>query len=188
MTGRRRDRGGLLPAVTGAGVRIGGNPPPPANDEQRILRLSDDAALLTGPRTVRLRRRGRSGLVWSLSVPIAWYRGVAVDVEIDAKARLEGVRVILAHDADPGLDVTLHQSVDDRDAVAAWRGWARDLGLPMLMRTEAGDELARPRFGALDIGPAHARRAPRAFLARRPKALRRRKVGLAPPRRSASVS
>ena len=153
---------------------------PPANDDGPAPFASADGRAVIHPagRMVRLAHVGASGLTVSITLPLAHYSGVSADVAVGAQALDIGFRLVLAH-ADPGLDVELYRAADDRDLVAAWRGFARDLGLPMLMRTEAGDVGTGARIGALEVGQPSPRRAPRAFLKRRPQALRRRKVGVA---------
>jgi hypothetical protein len=176
---RRWDIGGGCPAVTGGAVSAPGGLGEAANENgAKPLESADGRAVIRpAERMVRLSHVGRAGLAMSVSLPLGHYRGVAADIEIDERAIAAGYRLVLAH-ADPALDIELYRAADDCDLVAEWRGLARDLGLPMLMRSDAGDVLARPRLGMLDVGLSAPRRAPRAFLKRRPKALRRRKVGV----------
>lgn len=181
---RRRDRGGVCPVVTGAGVRFGVFPAAPANDERTPIVLENGRSrLCETARSVRVQHRLSSGQAITLNVPLSWYRGVTVDVDIDERAHLNGVRVVLAH-ADPALEVTLFAAPDDTDIVAEWRRWSRDLGLPMFTRLDSGDAPAATTLGALVIGPSAPRRAPRAFLKRRPQMLRRRKGPAVPARPS----
>lgn len=141
-----------------------------------IAASAGQADLWPARQAVVVRHVGRSGLPMSVTVPLKWYRGVAVDIVLDEATGVEGVRVVLAHQ-DPALEVQLFHAADDCDVVAEWRGWARDLNLPLLLRTEDGDVPAEKRLGPLVVGATLARRAPRTLMARRPKALRRRKAG-----------
>jgi hypothetical protein len=168
-------------------VRFGASPAAPANDERTPVILEDGRVrLCKAARNVRVRHRLASGQAITLNVPLAWYRGVTVDVDIDERAHLNGVRVVLAH-ADPALEVTVFAAPDDADIVAEWRRWSRDLGLPMMTRLETGDVPVAVRFGALAIGASAPRRIPRAFLKRRPQALRRRTGPVVPARPGRTV-
>ena len=123
-------------------------------------------------RVVVIRHRGASNLPLTVKVPIDCYKGVTVDIAVAGSGCLAEVRVLLAHD-DPDLEVPLYIADHDDDLVAEWRRWARDLALPLLMRTDAGDVDAMPRLGQVAIGTPGPRRARRAFLRRRPRAPRR---------------
>ncbi len=124
---------------------------------------------------VVIRHRGKANLPLTIKVPLSNFRGVTVDVSVAQSGALASVSVILAH-ADPALEVPLYVCDHDDDLVAEWRRWARDLGLPLLMRTSEGDVDAHPRMGALVLGKASPRRARKAFLKRRPRMTRRQFV------------
>lgn len=175
---RVRVSGGACPVVFGTTVSI--EPLPrlrAANDRPGARRLAADAILRSGSGTVVLHRDGKS-----IALALTDYAGVAVDVEVTEEATLGALKVVLAH-ADAAKEVVLFSAADDKDIVAEWRGFARDLGLPRLMRTETGDELVERRLGALEVGAPTPRRMSRALLARRPKAQRRRREALSRTRR-----
>lgn len=178
--GERRGSGGrAIPAVVGGSVRFVAGAGKPANDGARVTVFEGGRAvvcLATG--RVRLRRLLPSGREAVVGVALSSFRGVTVDLDLDERAQLTACRVLLTH-ADPALDIVLWSSTDATDVAAVWRGFARDLGVPLLLREDGIDRPARARFGALDVAAPSPRRAPRAFLNRRPRALRRRKVGVA---------
>jgi len=142
---------------------------PAANEEGSPLALEGGRARLSADRKVmRIAHVGRSGLKMTLTVPVATYRGVAVDVAVSDAAEVEAVRIVLAHHQRE-LDVVLFEAADDTEVVAEWRAWAKRLAVPMLMRTEEGDEAVTARLGALAVATPAARRMTRAFLKRRPR-------------------
>lgn len=128
-------------------------------------------------RAIVLRHRSTSGAMISLTIPFSHFRGVSVAVDFGKEGRIAGARVILVH-RDKALEVELFHAVDDLDVIAEWRGWGRDLGLPLLMRLEDGDEAAGKAVGALRMASAGARRPLQANLRRRPLIARRRGAGL----------
>jgi hypothetical protein len=170
--------GGACPVVFGIPVSIGPLPRPrAANDRPGTTALGPEARYRAASGTVFLQRGATC-----LAVPLSDYTGVAVDVEVTEEAKLGAIRVVLAH-ADPAREVVLFEGADDTDVVAEWRGFARDLGLPRLMRTESGDEAVERRLGAIEIGAPAPRRMSRALLARRPKTSRRRGAPISRTRR-----
>jgi hypothetical protein len=186
---RRWDIGRGCPAVEGGAVSAIRELAMAVNDDGPTPLVSPDgrAVISRTERRVRLYHTGLSGIPMTVTVPLAHFRGVCADIEIGDDALPSGFRLILTHD-DPDLEIELFRAVDDADIVAAWRALSRDLGLPMLMRTETGDLSSRDRLGALEVGPVAPRRAPRAFLRRRPKTLRRRKVGVVRPAKGRAVA
>jgi Family of unknown function (DUF6101) len=67
--------------------------------------------------------------------------------------------------------------LDEDQVVAAWRGLARDTGLPMLVEKADGTiEAPYPQLGHLALGPVKIRRAHGALRHRRPRFLSRRKT------------
>ena len=133
------------------------------------------AALWPARRAVVVRHRSSAGLTISLTVPFRHYKGVSVELTFSDQGEVSSARIVLAH-ADKGLEVEVFQAGDDRDVIAEWRRWARELGLPLLMRTSAGDEAATSSFGALAMSRTLARRRSRASWQRRPLAARHRAV------------
>jgi hypothetical protein len=180
------DIGGGAPALAGAGVGAARGLGSAANENGPAPVASSDgrAVVEIAADRVRLKHRSAAGFDITLAVPLSHYRGVAADVDIAPDGLLGGVRVLLVHD-DQALEVELYRDVSDENLVAEWRGWSRRLGLPLIARGEAEEEVLERRLGRLTVGPALARRAPRAFLKRRPKLLRRRKVGVVRPRKQA---
>jgi hypothetical protein len=160
-------------------LRVAG---PPANDGPRPFTSVDGRGSVDlARRVVKVRRELPSGLPLTVTVPLDDYRGVSIDVVLTPEGLPISFAVILAH-ADAGLDLVLDAAPDDTDLVARWRELARDSGLPMLMRMPDGDVQTSQHFGALQVAPFAPRRAPRAFLKRRPNALRRRQVPFTPAR------
>jgi hypothetical protein len=175
---RVRMSGGACPVMFGTTVSI--EPRPrlrAANDRPGARRLAADAILRVGSGTVVLHRDGKSS-----ALALTDYAGVTVDVDVTDEATLGALKVVLAH-ADATKDVVLFAAAGDQDIVAEWRRFARDLGLPRLIRTETGDEPVERRLGALEVGAPAPRRMSRALLARRPKATRRRASGAIRTRR-----
>ena len=133
------------------------------------------ASLWPARRAIVVRHRSSAGLTISLTVPLRHYRGVSVDLAFSSAGEVNGARVILVH-TDKALDVELFAACDDRDVIAEWRRWAGELGLPLLMRTPEGDEIASSTFGALSAAPVIQRRPPRHSSQRKPLVSRRRHV------------
>lgn len=145
------------------------------------IRLRDIAAsrgrasLWPARRAIVVRHSSSTGLTISLTVPFRHYQGVSVELTFSEQGEVSSARIVLAH-ADKGLEVEVFKASDDCDVIAEWRRWGRELGLPLLMRTSAGDEVATSSFGALAISRTLARRRSRASWQRRPLAARRRIV------------
>lgn len=149
-------------------------------EEQAVdLRLRPIAAakgradLWPARRAIVVRHRGASGIAMSLTVPLQHYNGVSVDLDLSTDGHVRRARVVLSH-ADKGLEVELFNATDDRDVIAEWRRWARDLGLPMLMRTADGEQKIATALGVRGVAKAIPRRVPRASLKRRSLMSRRR--------------
>jgi hypothetical protein len=118
-------------------------------------------------------RRGSRPL--TLTLPIRFYRGVAVRMTAEGEALR--VAVELHHD-DPALSVTLAVGDDPADIAADWQAWGRILGLPLLLVAPDGSvEMPADNLGALEIAAAKPRRHHSFFADRRPRFLTRRKVG-----------
>ena len=141
-----------------------------------ILASKGRASLWPARRAVVVRHRGASGLTISLTIPNQYFQGVSVDLALAGDGSVKQARVLLVH-RDKDLEVELYCAAHDHDVIAEWRGWARELALPMLMRGENGDEVATRAFGALAVAPVKARRAPRAVQRRRSATSRRRSLG-----------
>jgi len=129
-----------------------------ADEGQRQVRVTREGVLIS---------RRLAGIAMHIRVPVAAYRGVALDVS----AGREGgacYRLSLAHQ-DPELDVVLAETQDGGAVAADWKYWANWLDLPRLAaRGEALEALepARPAVERRRAGVAVAKRRPR-FLARR---------------------
>lgn len=127
--------------------------------------------------SVRLRRSVR-GMVISVRVPVANFVGVAMrPVREDDGS--EGILAVSLEHRDPALTVELCTAAEDSDIVAAWRAWARVLGLPLLIADGSGAlRQLYPRVGALEVGtPGPRRRRKNAVNRRRPRFPLRRRMG-----------
>jgi hypothetical protein len=131
------------------------------------------AELRVAERAVIVHRIGRSGIPLRIAVPLEHYKGVCADIRYTK----DGLRcaVVLAHD-NADFEVTLFLAQDDENILAEWNAWVRKLGIPMMIRSEHGDTLARPQFGPMQVGHVSPRRARRMFLLRRPRFLRARQA------------
>ncbi|MGD9656043.1 MAG: DUF6101 family protein [Methylocystis sp.] len=132
-----------------------------------------------GARRIRMTRddvliaRRLSGVAMVISVPVAAYHGVALDVQPAGDGSPRYV-LSLAH-SDPDLDILLGETQDCGTVAADWRYWASWLGLPRL--TEEDGEL-RALDGTAEDAVASARRRGDANVRkRRPRFLIRRKGG-----------
>ena len=91
------------------------------------------------------------------------------------------VHVELLHD-DPGLTLPLVVADEPEDAAADWQAWGRALNLPLLVVEQDGTVRAPlTRLGGLTVASPSPRRRRRFLAGRRPRFLRRRKVGQARP-------
>lgn len=129
------------------------------------------AELRANERAVIIHRMGRTGVPLCIAVPFEHYKGVCADIRY-GQSGLE-CAVVLAHD-NSDYEVTLFSAQDDENILAEWNSWARKLEMPLMIRTEHGDTLARPKFGALTVNGVSPRRARNMFLIRRPRFLRAR--------------
>ncbi|PLX36175.1 MAG: hypothetical protein C0606_15830 [Hyphomicrobiales bacterium] len=121
-------------------------------------------------------RRRLGGLPLTLSVAIRAFKGVAVRTEPNGNHGAVTVSLELLHH-DPALTLPLLVADHFDDVLADWRAWARTLGLPLIF-IESDGRIMQPeeRLGAVAVGDPIARRKspiPR----RRPRFLKRRKVG-----------
>jgi len=121
-------------------------------------------------------RRSLAGMHMALNMPIAAFAGIALKLKLGEGPAT--FAVVLAH-KDPALDLPLHATVEDDDALIKWRDWAAVLGLPLLVDDGTADWRAPlPRFGHLRIGAVRPRRRRRGPLReRRPSILLRRAPG-----------
>lgn len=132
-----------------------------------------------GARRIRMTRedvliaRRLSGVAMVISVPVAAYRGVALDVQPAGDGSPRYV-LSLAH-SDPDLDILLGETQDCGSVAADWRHWASWLGLPRL--TEEAGELRMLDGAAEETGACARRRADANVRQRRPRFLFRRKAG-----------
>jgi hypothetical protein len=125
-------------------------------------------------RVVILHRMSRAGAPMRLAVPLDHYKGISADICYT----MNGLQchIILAHE-NRDYEITLFSAQDDENILAEWNAFARRLELPLMIRSEHGDALARPQFGSLQTNGVSPRRARHMFLIRRPRFLRRRSSG-----------
>jgi len=142
-------------------------PDPSAELPKPELRLSESMVIVHQP-------GHRSGTVLRIAVPLAHYRGVGVDIRYDETGI--SCALVLVHDKKE-FEVILFSEEHDENILAEWSGWSKKLGLPMMIRTENGDVVARPQFGPLEVSHVAPRRARAQFLLRRPRFLRCRETG-----------
>lgn len=134
-----------------------------------------------GNRQIRLTRedvmisRRFGGIAMMIAVPVAAYRGVALDVRAGASGGAS-YRLSLTH-SDPDLDVVLAETQDGGAIAIDWKYWANYLDLPRLAPKDgelrALDRPADPVAGV----EAFARRRNASVAGRRPRFLARRKGG-----------
>ncbi|MBI1868613.1 MAG: hypothetical protein HYS06_10035 [Methylocystis sp.] len=158
-----------------------------AKDAEKFLSQRDPRAeqgrrLVSVGREKVLIARRINGMSMLVSVPVAAYLGVALDVQpTGGGARY---RLSLAH-RDPDLDVVLTETLDDAAVSADWRYWASYLDLPRLAGKHGAFATLDPRIGAVVARGVLARRRNGALSKRRPRFLTRRKSG--DPTRMAAV-
>jgi Family of unknown function (DUF6101) len=114
-------------------------------------------------------RRQIAGFSKQVNVPTSSYRGVT----LRSAGPEAGFEIALLH-MDASLDVILAACTDDTDLIAAWRGYARDLGLPLLIADQEG------RLQPVQETMGHAataRRGGSPLRHRRPRFLSRRQTG-----------
>ena len=140
----------------------------------------EPAFILDRDRAVVRRTLRHAGPV-TLAVPVSAYAGVAVRIVPVGTEGAIRVHVELLHD-DPGLTLPLVVADEPEDAAADWQAWGRALNLPLLVVEQDGTVRAPlTRLGGLTVGAPGARRLRRFLSGRRPRFLRRRKVGQARP-------
>ena len=143
-----------------------------------------DARADGGTRLVELHRqrvivrRAVRGMTMAVNVPLRAYLGVALHVQPPNGTEAGTLAVMLEH-RDPGLSLPLYVAQDGIDIIAEWRGWARVLGLPLLVGEQDGAlRAAFPQLGALCVAePIERRRRRGSVRRRRPSILTRRKLG-----------
>ncbi|MES2907329.1 MAG: DUF6101 family protein [Pseudomonadota bacterium] len=133
------------------------------------------AELRVEQRAVILHRRSRGGAPLRVAVPFEHYNGVSADIKYTGDGLT--CSIVLAH-ANSEFDITLFSASDDENVLAEWNAWAQKLNMPLMIRTEHGDVLARPQFGPLQVSAVSPRRARNMFLQRRPRFLRARATGV----------
>ncbi|MBB5752101.1 DUF6101 family protein [Prosthecomicrobium pneumaticum] len=128
-------------------------------------------------------KRRIGGVPAMLAFPIRAYRGVAVRMTADAEGRVRTVIELMHRDPALSLPLVVADDLGDGEDVAAdWQAWGRALGLPLLIvDTDGAVREPVARLGGLDIGAQKPRRLHSHFAARRPRFLKRRKVGRAGP-------
>lgn len=151
----------------------------PAAPDAWPVRFHDrDDGADAGTRAVELHpdhivlRRRVAGIPMKLNLGIGAWRGIAIRLIDEAS---EGVALVLAHE-DPSLEILLYSAPTPDDVVAEWRGWAKTLGLPMLVTKLDGTiEAAYPMLGRLVVSRTIPRRRRRGALKhRRPTIFMRR--------------
>lgn len=143
----------------------------PADISARFPAKLPPAELHAHERAVVVHRMGSKGAPISISVPFAHYKGVCADIRY-TKDGLQ-CSIVLAHD-NADYEVTLFSAQDDLNILAEWNSWSAKLDMPLMIRTEHGDTMARPKFGSLNVNGVSPRRARTMFLLRRPRFLRAR--------------
>lgn len=150
-----------------------------AHKAEQTLFVQRDRRADGGARQIRVSRDGVvisrrfAGVAMTIGVPVAAYRGVALDVGAGAEGA-PFYRLFLSH-RDADLDVILAESADVGAIAAEWISWAQWLALPRLAAQD-GDA------GALDGLTARAplaRRRGAEVAKRHPRFLCRRKTGVA---------
>jgi hypothetical protein len=138
-------------------------------------RLASEAAVYMDVAGVIV-KRSLSGLPLTLSLPFSAFEGVSVRIEPDGEDGLLA-RVELRH-SDPDLSIPLVVTRHMEEAAEDWQGWARRLGLPMLLIERDG--VAEPVGPAtsLPTGEPVPRRRHASLVERRPRFNARRKMGV----------
>ena len=140
----------------------------PRSDDRR--RLID-----VGRETVTI-RRAVAGVSMAIRLSASAYRGVSLRAQALRDGRFH-YEVKLLH-RDPDLSVMLARGCDRAAIEARWREWVGFLRLPALVgRNEASDVEVNLDVSGLAGRKPSLRRRGGATLSRRPRFLRRRKVG-----------
>ncbi|HZZ60837.1 MAG TPA: DUF6101 family protein [Roseiarcus sp.] len=136
---------------------------PRSDNRRRMVEIGSEAVVI---------RRAVAGIPMAIRVPLSAYRGVTLRI-----AGLEGGRfhyqVRLLH-RDSDLSVPLAEGENEAAVEAQWREWVRSFGLPAFVGRTASDDI-QVNIEGVDL----TRRAPhgRRRVIKRPRFLRRRKVG-----------
>ena len=138
------------------------------------------AAIVLGRDRVTV-KRPLGGIDATLSCPIRAFRGVAVKMTVDAATDRLRTEIELMH-ADSAMSLPL-ASVEDlgdgEDVAADWQAWGKALGLPLLIvEIDGSVREATPRLGGIEAKAQRARRMASPLKRRRPRFLKRRKVGV----------
>lgn len=124
------------------------------------------------PLQVTIGRRLR-GVRMKIRVPTQAYRGLVLELKA-CDARRLCYTITLRH-ADSDLDVTLHETFDESEALAMWRGWAKHLDVKLFVARPDG---RMQRFAGHASGQPRGRRAESVATRRsRGRFQRRRRVG-----------
>ena len=140
---------------------------PRSDNRRRVIDVARDIVTI---------RRAVAGVPMAIRVPSSAYRGVGLRVAGLEEGRFR-YEVRLLH-RDPDLSVPLAEGGDGSQIEDAWRAWVAFLRLPALVERVEG-ALVEVNLDAVDLfrrRPCPRRRG-RATLSRRPRFLRRRKVG-----------
>jgi hypothetical protein len=149
-----------------------------ASNRNGVYSVQSDPRADGGRRQVRVTRNGVlisrrfAGVSMIITVPLAAYRGVALEVDSARDASAAEYRLSLAH-ADPDLEVVLCETKDGGAAAADWKYWACFLDLPRLA-AENGEAWPIPGAEEKIVFP---RRGNSSVAKRRPRFLARRKAG-----------
>ena len=140
---------------------------PRSDDRRRVVDIGRTGVVI---------RRLFAGVSMAIRVERSAYRGVVLRVAGLEDGRFQ-YEVKLLH-RDPDLSVSLAESVDMAEAEAQWREWVGFVGLPALVgRTNSSDVQVNIDCVDLDRRVPASRGRADATAGRRPRFLRRRKVG-----------
>lgn len=92
-----------------------------------------DVTLTPGEVTIGRRLQG---VRMKIRVPTHAYRGLVLDLQTLSSGRL-CYTITLRH-ADGDLDVPLHETFEEPEALALWRAWAKHLAVPLLIARPDG--------------------------------------------------
>src|SRR5690242_16664234 len=130
-----------------------------ADERLRVVELDRERVIV---------RREVSGIRMRLSLKVAEFLGVAIQVMPPDESSDGGVAVMLEH-RDASLSVPLMVATGaENDVVAEWQRWARVLGLPLLIPDgEGAFREAFDRIGAVRVNAPLQRRRRRGTLRQR---------------------
>jgi hypothetical protein len=129
-----------------------------------------DVTLTPGEVTIGRRLRG---VRMKIRVPTQAYRGIVLELQALSSGRL-CYTITLRH-ADGDLDVALHETFEEPEALAMWRAWAKHLSVPLFVARPDG---RLQRFAPQTHGEHRGRRAQGVATKRsRGRFQRRRRVG-----------